>query len=77
MQIEDLSDKAAVKLLKHLIKEMHIKSNVFAHDASEDDISSGAKQMLSAIVETLDDLDGDDYFGSDGWKHYFGLEDEF
>ena len=33
------------------------------------------KDLLIIIVNKLDELDGEDYFGSEGWKHYFGLED--
>lgn len=36
---------------------------------------SGAKELLFQIIEKLDDLDGEDFFGSEGWQHYFGLED--
>ncbi len=34
-----------------------------------------AKQMLEDIIEKLDELDEEDYFGSEGWRHYFGFED--
>ncbi len=34
-----------------------------------------AKDLLKKIVDKLDELDGDDFFGSEGWKHYIGLED--
>jgi hypothetical protein len=34
-----------------------------------------AKKMLQMIVDKLDELDGEDYFGTEGWKHFFGLED--
>lgn len=30
--------------------------------------------LLKGLVSLMDDLDGDDYFGSEGWKHYFGME---
>jgi hypothetical protein len=31
--------------------------------------------LLTLIVDKLDDLDGEDYFGTEGWKHQFGIED--
>lgn len=34
-----------------------------------------AKKMLTLIVDKLDELDCEDYFGTEGWKHQFGLED--
>ena len=34
-----------------------------------------AKEWLKNIVDKLDELDGDDYFGSEGWKHFMGFED--
>lgn len=33
-----------------------------------------AKEYLKKIIEILDDLDNDDYFGSEGWKHFMGFE---
>ena len=37
--------------------------------------NKAAKDMLKLIINKLDELDEEDYFGSEGWKHYFGLED--
>lgn len=34
-----------------------------------------AKDWLITIIDKLDDLDNEDFFGSEGWKHYMGLED--
>ena len=34
-----------------------------------------AKKLLKGIIERLDDLDGEDFFGSEGWKHFGGFED--
>lgn len=35
----------------------------------------GAKELLLQLIEKLDELDLEDFFGSEGWRHYFGLED--
>lgn len=35
-----------------------------------------AKKVLKNIIESLDELDRDDFFGSEGWRHYLGMEDE-
>jgi len=34
-----------------------------------------AKELLEKIVIQLDELDEEDYFGTEGWKHRFGLEE--
>lgn len=34
-----------------------------------------AKKMLKRIVEALDDLSADDFFGTEGWQHYLGIKD--
>jgi hypothetical protein len=34
-----------------------------------------AKEILKELVEKLDDMDNDDFFGSEGWKHILGFED--
>lgn len=34
-----------------------------------------AKELLKQIIDKLDDLDGEDFFGSEGWKHHLGFED--
>ncbi len=34
----------------------------------------GAKEMLRTLMEQLDELDEDDFFGTEGWRHRFGME---
>lgn len=34
-----------------------------------------AKKLLKKIIKKLDELDCEDFFGTEGWKHMFGLED--
>jgi hypothetical protein len=34
-----------------------------------------AKDKLKELVDALDELDGDDYFGTEGWRHFLGFED--
>ena len=36
-----------------------------------------AKELLEKLVDKLNELDGEDFFGSEGWRHYLGLEKEF
>lgn len=35
----------------------------------------GAKNFLRIVTTKLDEYDCDDYFGTEGWRHSFGLED--
>ncbi len=34
-----------------------------------------AKLYLQEIIYKLDELDCEDFFGTEGWKHMFGYED--
>jgi hypothetical protein len=34
-----------------------------------------AKEYLKKIIEKLDELSGEDFFGTEGWKHFMGFED--
>lgn len=41
-----------------------------------DDLTNdAARTHLRRIMNELDKLDEDDFFGSEGWKHRFGYED--
>lgn len=33
------------------------------------------RELLQKIVDQLDELDQEDFFGTEGWKHFFGVED--
>ena len=33
-----------------------------------------AKDVLRQLVPMLDELSGDDFFGTEGWEHAFGIE---
>ena len=33
------------------------------------------KSYLKTIISKLDDLDNDDFFGTEGWRHFMGFED--
>lgn len=32
------------------------------------------REILESLIEQMDELDQDDFFGSEGWEHYFGFE---
>lgn len=41
-----------------------------------DDLTEeSAKDWLRTIIEKLDALDEEDFFGTEGWKHFMGFED--
>lgn len=35
----------------------------------------GAKEVLRELIHKLDELDEEDFFGTEGWRHRFGMED--
>lgn len=35
----------------------------------------GAKEYLQELIRKLDGLDEEDFFGTEGWRHYLKLED--
>ena len=36
---------------------------------------SAVRELLEKIMNKLDELDEDDFFGTEGWKHTFEIED--
>lgn len=34
----------------------------------------GAKQVLEALINALDQLDEEDYFGPNGWREFLDME---
>jgi hypothetical protein len=33
-----------------------------------------AGDLLSVLMEAMDEQDGDDAYGTEGWRHHFGFE---
>jgi len=64
-----LSDLKSVKQ-RNALKEIGLKLIEISENFEEDDI-----EILLDHIElgVLDPLDGEDFFGSSGWKDYFGL----
>lgn len=44
-----------------------------AHSSDTDDET--LEVLLDSLVDALDELDQDDYLGTEGWKYTFGIED--
>lgn len=36
----------------------------------------GAKEYLYALITVLDEVEKDDFFGTEGWRHFLMGEDE-
>jgi hypothetical protein len=36
----------------------------------------GAKDYLRQLLDALDDLDDEDYFGAKGWRHFLDIEEK-
>jgi len=37
--------------------------------------TESSAKILGKLIKKLDKLDEEDFFGSEGWRHYFGFED--
>lgn len=37
--------------------------------------SKALAEYLAKLIERLDELDGEDFFGTEGWRHYLMGED--
>lgn len=66
MRIEDLTDKAVGKHLKLLLLSL-MEDEELDVDAQRD--------LLEALILTMDDLDCNDTFGTEGWRHTYGFAD--
>ena len=66
MNIEDLTPKAQVKLLEKI--SLGIKSHIASNP-------SDLPIILEDLVAWLDTTDQEDFWGTEGWKHSFGVED--
>jgi hypothetical protein len=67
MRVEDFSDAAVTAALNKLLAQL-LNGIIDMDDQTQRDI-------LEAISMTLDDLDCDDTFGTEGWEHRYGFED--
>ena len=57
-----------------LIKETIM---IYADEVQDvDDLTEEqAKAQLKKMIEVLEDLDTQDFFGTEGWIHFFGIDD--
>ena len=42
----------------------------------EDMTEKQAKKTLQDLINSLDELDADDFFGTEGWRHFLGFEEK-
>jgi hypothetical protein len=33
------------------------------------------KELLNLLIKKLDELDMEDFFGTEGWRHFLGFQD--
>ena len=66
MNVENFKPEAQIKILKHICKRIA--------DLDNDWLEGNAEGLLTAMVEVMDDQDGDDAWGTEGWQHFFGIE---
>jgi hypothetical protein len=65
MNTRDLKPKAQRAWLKTILTELN------NYNLSDEQV----EELLVALADELDQQDGEDGFGTEGWKHTFGLED--
>ena len=61
-----MSEDGAVKTLDEILDGLKLFNN---------NNTENAHHLLSLLVPVLNDLDGDDFFGTEGWEHYFGMSE--
>lgn len=66
MNIDKMSEEGAVRSIEEICEGL----KACARNNGE-----CAKYLLANLVEVLDDLNGDDFFGTEGWQHAFGMEE--
>lgn len=66
MNIEDLTDTAVEKYLGKILKGL--ENSV---DSSDPDYS---RQLLQELVDFCDQLDCEDFLGTEGWRENFGID---
>ncbi len=67
MKVTDLKTKAQKELLIKIADGIRY----FANQRDGDQIEA----LLAELEAIFDDLDNYDFFGTEGWKHFFGVEE--
>lgn len=84
INVEELSEEQAKTLRLRIISSLTMHEDKLFPDSSwrhevgypDDDTNTlmNERGLLSYLIEALNDLDGDDCFGTEGWQHYLGFE---
>jgi len=53
------------------IRKGKLKMNIKVDEMTEEQ----AKNILKDLISKLNELDSEDYFGTEGWKHFLGFEE--
>lgn len=66
MRVDDLNEVGLERLIRGVAK--------LITDFSDHTDESGKRDLARALAPVLDELDAEDFFGSEGWKRAAGLE---
>ena len=67
MEMKDLKPEVQRKILDTTLFELRFNLGNIDNEQVE--------FILGALADALDELDCEDTFGTEGWKHAFGIED--
>ena len=66
MNVRDLKPESQIRTLRHICNRIQALEN--------DWLEQTAEELLCAMVAVLDDQECDDVWGTEGWKHFFDVE---
>ena len=69
MNVTRMNREGQIDLLKKIVDGL---DQAIDDDCLDDD---QLEDLLITLVNTLDEYDSDDTFGTEGWKHNFSVED--
>lgn len=67
INLDNLNENAVLELADTILKGLR---DYFENNLKDE--PDATKYLLESLVPVLDELDEDDFFGSEGWEHYFG-----
>ncbi len=70
--VNSLTEEAAKKLFDTIVERLEKRLRIFKEESDPEIIQEEKLPMLLAI---LDELDCSDAFGTEGWRHDFGIND--
>lgn len=68
MKIKNLTHEAVKEYIVQIAQGLEASIDNFSDEGHD-------RELLKWLVGMLDDGDLDDFWGTEGWKHQFGIED--